>query len=71
MRETPHDHHTFISIGGRPLCILRFADDIDLIGGSSVELEDVTNSLVDGRAMAHGMEVSTEKNKIMTKHKQH
>ena len=36
-----------------------------LKGGSNGELQDLTNRLVD-RAMAYGMEVSTEKSKIMT-----
>ena len=39
MRETLHDRHTSISIGG---------------GGSNVELQDPTNTLVD-RAAAYGM----------------
>ena len=58
-------HQTFISIGERPICDLRFAADIDLMGGKNVELQDLTNRLVD-RATAYGMEVSTEKSKIMT-----
>ena len=60
-----HDQHTSISIGGRPVCNLRFADDMDLMGGSKGELRDLTNRLVD-TAMVHGMEVSTEKSKTMT-----
>ena len=44
---------------------LRFADDVDLIGGKNGELLDLTKRLVD-RATASGMEVSTEKSKIMT-----
>ena len=52
------------SIGGRPVCNLRFADDIDLMGGSSKELQDLTNSLV-AKAGDYGMEVSTEKSKVM------
>ena len=60
-----HDHHTSISISGRPLRNLRFADDIDHMGGSNGELQDLTNRLVD-RATAYGMEVSTQKSKIMT-----
>ena len=35
------------------------------MGGSNGELEDLTNRLVD-RATAYGMEVSTEKSKVMT-----
>ena len=46
-QETLHDHHTSISIGGRPICNLRFADDIDLMGGSNGELQDLTNRLAD------------------------
>ena len=47
-----------------PICNLRFADDIDLMGGSNGELQDLTNRLAD-RAAAYGKEVSTEKSKIM------
>ena len=45
MQETLHDHHTSISIGGRPLCNLRFADDIDLMAGSNSELQNLTDKL--------------------------
>ena len=38
---------------------------MDLMGGSKGELRDLTNRLVD-TAMVHGIEVSTEKSKIMT-----
>ena len=53
-----NDRHMSISIGGRPICNLRFADDIDLMGG-------LTNRLID-RVGAYGIEVNTEKSKIMT-----
>ena len=65
MQKTLHDHHTSISIGGRPICNLLFADDIDLMGGSSSELQYLTNNPVD-RATAYGMEVSIEKSRVMT-----
>ena len=52
MQETLHDHHTSTSIDRRPICNLRFADDIDLMGGSNGELQDLTNRLAD-RAMAY------------------
>ena len=65
IQQTLHDHHTSISIGRRPICNLQFADDIDLMGGSNGELQDLTNGLAD-RATAYGMEVSTEKSKIIT-----
>ena len=64
MQETLHDHHTSISTGGRPVCNLSFADNIDLMGGNNGELQDLTNRLVD-RTKACGMEVSTEKTKIL------
>ena len=47
------------------MCNLRFADDIDLMGDSKDELQELTTGLVD-RATAYGVEVSTEKSKIMT-----
>ena len=34
MQETLHDHHIAISIGGRPICNLPFANDADLIASS-------------------------------------
>ena len=64
MREALEGHQTSISIGGRPLCNLRFADDIDLMGGSNQELQSLTDKLAD-RAGAYGMEVSTDKSKVM------
>ena len=66
MQETLHDHHTSISIGGKPICNLRLAEDINLMGSSCGELQDFTNRLID-RATAYGMEITTEKSKIMTK----
>ena len=54
-----------ISIGGRPIYDLRFADDIDLMSGSYGELQDLANRHVD-RATAYGKEDRTEKRKIMT-----
>ena len=50
--ETLHDHHTPTSIGRRPICNLRFEYDIDLMGGSSGELQDLNNRLVDGAIRA-------------------
>ena len=48
MQETLQDHHASISsTGERPIYNLRFADDIDLMGGSNGELQDLTNGLVD------------------------
>ena len=41
---------------------LTVADDIDLMGDSNSELQDLTNRLAD-KATAYGIEVSTEKKK--------
>ena len=57
--------HTSNSNGGRSICNLRLADDIDLKGSSKRELKDLTNRLVD-RVTAYGKEVNTEKSKIDT-----
>ena len=64
MRETLHGFESSISIGGRVISNLRFADDIDLMAGSNAELQELTNRLTD-RAGAYGMEVSTEKSKVL------
>jgi hypothetical protein len=62
--KTLHNFHSIISIGGKTISNLRFADDIDLMGGSNKELQDLTNRLED-RAGAYGMEVGTDKSKTM------
>ena len=64
MQEALDNHTTSISVGGRPVCNLRFADDIDLMGGSNIELQELTDKLADS-ARAYGMEISAEKSKIM------
>ena len=52
-------------MGGRPICNLRFADDIVLMGSSTGEPQELTNRLVD-RGTAYGMEDNTEKSEIIT-----
>ena len=66
MQETLHSHITAISTGGRPICNLRFADDIDLMAGSKRELQELINKFI-AKADAYGMEQSTEKSKVMMK----
>ena len=48
-----------------PLVKSPYATFMGLMGGSYSELQGFTNRLVD-RATAYGMEVSTEKRKVMT-----
>ena len=64
MRETLQDFTSTVSIGGRKVNNLRFADDIDLMGGSVQELQDLTDRLITSLG-AYGMEVSSEKSKVM------
>ena len=45
MRETLHNFKSTISIGGRIISNLRFADDIDLVGGNNDELKELTDRL--------------------------
>ena len=52
-----------VSIGGRSLCHLRFADDIDLLGGSE-ELHQLTERL-DKTAAGKGVEINSDKSKIL------
>ena len=54
-----------ISIAGRPITNLRFADDIDGLAGTKSELKNLVSN-IDNTSRAYGMEVSEEKTKIMT-----
>jgi hypothetical protein len=47
MCETVHDFHSTISIGGKTISNLRFAEHIGLMGGSYKELQNLTNRLED------------------------
>ena len=64
MQEALINFESTISIGGRQLCNLRFADDIDLMGRSEKELQDLTTRL-ENSASSYGMEISSEKSKIL------
>ena len=64
MSEALQTFNATVSVGGRNISNLRCADDIDLMAGSRKELGELTE-LVDTTCAAYGMEVSTEKSKIM------
>lgn len=49
---------------GRPACNLRFADDINVMAGSNIELQDLSIKLVE-RAGAYGMELDGENFSVM------
>ena len=53
-----------VSIGRQPLCNLRLADDIDLLGGREEQLQQLTERL-EKTAAGCGMEISSDKSKIL------
>ncbi|KAH3707126.1 hypothetical protein DPMN_066523 [Dreissena polymorpha] len=48
MQGTLKDHHISISIGGRPINNLKIADDIDIVVGTSKNIDGFTNRLYEG-----------------------
>ena len=61
MTDALGDHEGSVSIGGRTITNLRFADDIDAIAGKEEELVKFVNHL-DKASTTYGMEISSEKN---------
>uniref|UniRef100_UPI003AF9B7B3 reverse transcriptase domain-containing protein n=1 Tax=Thiolapillus sp. TaxID=2017437 RepID=UPI003AF9B7B3 len=59
------DHKGTVSIGGRTITNLRFADVIDGLAGEEEELANLVERL-DKALTAYGMEISAEKTKLMT-----
>ncbi|KAG1687722.1 Ubiquitin-like domain-containing CTD phosphatase 1 [Nymphon striatum] len=64
MLDTLEGFKGTVSVGGRKITNLRFADDIDLITGSKEELAELTSRL-DTTSGSYGMEISGEKSKVM------
>ena len=58
-------HEGTVSIGGRTITNLRFADNIDGLAGEEEELANLVERL-DKASTAYGMEISAEKTKLMT-----
>ena len=65
MADALEDHKSTVSIGGRPISNLRFADDIDGLAGSELELANLVERL-DETSTAYGMQISVEKTILMT-----
>ena len=65
MTDALENHQGTVSIGGRTITNLRFADDIDGLAGSEKELADLVDRL-DKTSQAYGMQISSEKTKVMT-----
>ena len=64
MTDTLEDHEGTVSIEGRTITNLRFADDIDGLAGEEEELANLVERL-DKASTAYGMEISAEKTKQM------
>jgi len=65
MADALEGHCGTVSIGGRMITNLRFADDIDGLAGEEQELADLVERL-DKTSTAYGMQISAEKTKLMT-----
>ena len=65
MTDALEDHEGTVSIGGRTITNLRFADDINGLAKEEEELAKLAERL-DKVSTAYGMEISTEKTKLMT-----
>ena len=65
MTDTLEDHEGTVSIGGRTITNLRFADNIDGLAGEEKDLANLVEGL-DKASTAYGMEISAEKTKLMT-----
>ena len=65
MTDTLEDHESTISIGGRTITNLCYADDIDGLAGEGEELANFVERL-DKASTAYSMEISAQKTKLMT-----
>ena len=65
MADAPEDQKSTVSIGARTISNFHFADDIDGLAGSELELANLVERL-DETFTAYGMQISTEKTKLMT-----
>ena len=65
MTDALEDHDGTVSIGGRTITNLRFADDIDGLAGEEEELANLFERL-DKASTAYGMGISAEKTKLIT-----
>ena len=64
MSDVLEEHEGTVSIAGRNITNLRFADDIDGLAGSEQELEQLVER-IDQTSKAYGMEINAEKTKLM------
>ena len=65
MSDALEEHDGKVSIGGRNITNLRFADDIDALAEEEQELEALVESL-DKTCTRYKFKISVEKTKLMT-----
>ena len=65
MADAPEEHEGKVSIGGRVITNLRFADDTDDLAGQEQELVKLINH-VEEASTAYGIQISAEKTQLMT-----
>ena len=65
MTDALKNHEGTVSIWGRTITNLRFADDIDGLAGEEEELSKLVECL-DKASTANGMAISTEETTLMT-----
>ena len=66
MSDALEEHDGKVSIGGRNITNLRFADDLDALAEEEQGLEALVESL-DKTCIRYKMQISAEKTKLMTK----
>ena len=64
MTDALEDHEGTVSIGGRTITNLCFADDIDGLAGEEAELAKLAEHL-NKASTAYGMDISADKTKLM------
>ena len=65
MADALDDHEGIVSIGGRTITNLRFADDIDTLAGEEEELAKLVERL-EKACTAYCMEINAEKTQLLT-----
>ena len=65
MTDALEDHEGTVSIGGRTITNLRFADDIDGLAEEEEEMANLVERL-DKASTAYSMKINAEKTKLMT-----
>ena len=66
MTDALNGHVGTVSIGGRTITNLRFADNIDGSAGKEEELANLVECLDEASTTVYGMRISAEKTKLMT-----